>query len=232
MIQDYTASNTQHLGLKSFEIDKLNAYRQAGFAASIYLGNKQKKLPAVFFRIVLKEPHNTSDENGRLMSAVRKCNAKLEGGRLIQNLPLSFAGATDYFSRCQQEQFRCAFEADVINLLAGFLAEAKYVAKEGDEEFSANLINLDTLRFYGDSSGLEFITHYMECFLTLKEERERKMAELFLSASAFVNQQTNWKAITSLANYITDYLLDESKDIISCEEVMALLESCIATKQY
>jgi hypothetical protein len=36
------------------EIDSRVAYHQAGHAAAIYLGNKQKQLPAVYFQIIIK----------------------------------------------------------------------------------------------------------------------------------------------------------------------------------
>jgi hypothetical protein len=73
--------------------------------------------------------------------------AKIEGGRLIQNLSLSFAEVTRFFSWPQQQEYLCAFEADVINLLAGSLAEAKYMASKDNENFNTHLINLDALHF-------------------------------------------------------------------------------------
>ena len=52
-------------------------------------------------------------------------------------------------------------------------------------------------------------------------ERDRKLAELFLAAYNFVNKRSNWRAISALA----DFIRDEPKDIIQCEEVISLLES-------
>ncbi|MEQ1545281.1 hypothetical protein [Methyloglobulus sp.] len=203
------------------EIDKRAAYHQAGHAAAIYLGNKQKQLPAVHFQIVIK-PQPQSD---RFTHNHGKYTAKVEGGRLIQSLPMSFAEATQYFSWPEQEECLCAFEADVINLLAGALAEAKYVASRDNEVFNPNLVYLGALKFYGGSSDLEVIAEYLECFMLHKAERDRKLAELFLAAFSFVNKQSNWFSINALAEFILAAHKAQSKDIIQCEEVISLLEA-------
>lgn len=203
------------------EIDKRMAYHQAGHAAAIYLGNKQKQLPAVHFQIIIKPQEPDVQLFDRFTRNYDKYTAKVEGGRLIQSLPMSFAEATQYFSWPQQEECLCAFEADVINLLAGALAEAKYVALRDNEVFNANLVYLGALKFYAGSSDLEVITEYLECFMLNKAEREQKLAELFLAAFNFVNSGSNWLAISALA----DFILDETKSTIHCEEIITLLES-------
>jgi hypothetical protein len=43
-----------------------NAYHQAGHAAAIYLGNKQKQLPVVFFQIVVTPHKQTGQSDERL----------------------------------------------------------------------------------------------------------------------------------------------------------------------
>ena len=200
-------------------ISKRNAYHVSGHAAAIYLGNKKKQLPEVFFKIVFK-PHEQDERQLNEIAAIySKYHVKIEGGRLIQSLPLSFAEATRYFSGPQQEKYRCAFEADVINLLAGPLAEAKYVAWRDNEAFNANLINHNALHFYG--GNLAVINEYMEWFLPNKEERDRKLAELFLAAFRFVDKRANWHAITTLAEFIQD----QPNNTINCEEIIFLLES-------
>ena len=40
------------------------------------------------------------------------------------------------------------FEADIVSLLAGSLAEAKHVATTDNEMFSQQLINLKSLKYY------------------------------------------------------------------------------------
>jgi hypothetical protein len=219
MKQYRTASNSQRES--QIHIDKGSAYHQAGRATAIYLGNKLKRLPAVHFQIIITQ----QDEEGPHFSRLQdKYTAKVEGGRLIQSLPLSFSGLTQDFSWQQQEEFRSAFEADVINVLAGSLAEAKYIALRDDEVFNANLVNIAALRFYGGNADIELITDYMECFMPDKAERDRKLIELFLAAFSFVNKHSNWYAIAALAKYIRD----QPKAVIGCEEVMALLESRLA----
>lgn len=203
-------------------IHKRIAYHQAGHAVAIYLGNKQKQLPAVHFQIVIKtqEPDD-GQQSDRFMRRPGKYTATVEGGRLIQSLPLSLAEDTLYFSRAQTEECLCAFEADVINLLAGSLAEAKYIASRDGEVFTANLINLNALHFYGGSSDIEVISEYLDCFIPDKAERDRKHPELFSAAFSFVNKSSNWRAISALA----DYIRDEPKGIIHCEDVFSFLDS-------
>ena len=222
MKHSYTAMNTPPD--TRIEIDKRIAYHQAGHAAAIYLGNKQKQLPAVHFQIIIKPQEWDGQQSDRFTRKHGKYTAKVEGGRLIQSLPMSFSEATQYLSWFQQAEYRCAFEADVINLLSGSLAEAKYVASRDGEAFNANLINLRALRFYGGSSDIELVNEYMECFMPNKTERKQKLAELFLVAFNFVNETSNWRYITALAEFIRD----QPKGIIHCEEMISLLESRLA----
>jgi hypothetical protein len=207
------------------QVGKRNAYHQAGHAAAIYLGNQHKQLPAVHFQVIIKPQEHDSGQPSRTMRLSHRYAAKVEGGRLIQNLPLSFAEAARYLSQSEQEQYRCAFEADVINLLAGPLAEAKYVALRDDEVFNANLVYLGALKFYGGNATLDIITEYMECFIPDRTERKQKLAELFLAAYSFVNKRSSWSAITTLAEFILDANKVEPKGIIPCEDLIALLES-------
>jgi hypothetical protein len=53
-----------------------------------------------------------------------------------------------------------------------------------------------------------------------KQQQDEKLHELFAVAFNFVNDRANWAAITRLA----DYILKSNKNIISCEEVVSLLE--------
>ncbi len=207
--------------IKHCEIDKRIAYHQAGHAVAIYLGNKQRKLPAVYFQIVIKHLDNEIQFDDRFKHPRGKYLAKIEGGRLIQSLPLSFVEETQCFSVKQREEYRRAFEADVINMFAGSIAEAKYVAQRDDELFNPNLVNLAALHFYGGDSDLDVITDYMKCFIENDDERNQKLAELFAAAFRFVNKRTNWLAINALAEFI----LDEVKGLVNCEEVISFLEA-------
>lgn len=219
MKSDYNVPTVQKYSTK--RIGKRNAYHQVGRVAAIYIGNKQKNLPSVHFKIVIKSSGKGSEFNGRSLRISHKYCAKLEGGRLVSHLPYTFQCATRLLSPIEQEQCRTAFEADVINILAGFLAEAKYVALRDGEIFNANLVYLGALKFYGDQFNLLTVDEYMDClYPDNKTERNQKLAELFLAAYSFVNQPANWQAITTLA----ETLCRSPQDVFSCEELIALLE--------
>jgi hypothetical protein len=205
-------------------VGKRNAYHQAGYAAAICLGNQQKKLPTVHFQVTIKPHEREISVSNRTMRLTGGCLAKVEGGRLVQSLPLSFAEATHHLSPLEQGQYRCAFEADIVNLLAGSLSEAKYVALRDDEVFNANLVYLGALQYYGGKQDLDIIDQYMECYIPEKVERKQKLAELFLAAYAFINKQSNWNAITTLAKFILDVSKAELKSVISCDDIITLLE--------
>ena len=220
MIQPYSTSSGKQVVYAA--MDRKCAFHLAGYATAICLGNKQKQLPAVYFKIVLRQ--QGFQKTNKLVFRPDKNGAIVEGGRLIQNLPLAFGDAAQYFSWVQLEQYRCAFEADVINLLVGYLAETKFVAMEEDVVFNPHLVNLGALHFYDGNSDFDVVSEYMSCFMPHKHEREQKLAELFLAAYAFVDNSANWQAIVALA----DFIAIVGKDSISCEEVMAVIESVLA----
>lgn len=91
-----------------------------------------------------------------------KCVARAEGRRLALTLPLSFAVAIRELSGVEQEHYHCVFEANVINLLAGSLSEAKYFALRDGEVFNANLVYLGALQYYVGKEGLEALNDYIE----------------------------------------------------------------------
>jgi hypothetical protein len=202
------------------ELSTRTAIHEAGHAAAIYLGNKKKQLPPVFFQIIIKEANNRTQS----LSWPINCDngiARVDGGRLIHTLPSSTAEATHHFYPAQKQAYERAFEADIINLLVGPLAEAMYVAKRDDELINPHLVNLAALHYYGGSSDLALINEYLECLRANREQREKKIAELFLAAYKFVSSRAHWRAITGLANYI----LSSRKSIIECEEAMAVLDN-------
>jgi len=179
-----------------------NAYHQAGHAAAIYLVNKQKLLPKVPFQIVIKPQESTKQLTDWYAGLYNKYIAKVEGGRLLQHLPASHTEATQALSWYEEAELRCAFEADVINLLAGPLAEAKYLSMRDGEPFNANLVNLSALRYYGGSPDIELANDYLEGFIPKVTERKQKLEELFLAAFNFVNERPVWLKITGLADFI------------------------------
>jgi hypothetical protein len=199
--------------IDQLELSRKTAIHEAGHAAAIYFGNKQKQLPPVFFQIIISD---------RLCNAYDKnCQTKVEGGRLIQSLPSSFEENCRSFSPNQEQAYQQAFEADIINLLVGPLAEANYVAQRDNELISPRLVPLKALHNYGGASDLEIIHDYLQCFIADRNEQEEKINKLFLEAFNFINDWAHWNAITALANTI----LIHDKDIIDYEEVVSVLET-------
>jgi len=210
------------------KVSKRMAFHGAGYATAIHLGNRQKQLPAIHFQIEIKlltkEKHSGARFPQKIERLFSQYAVKVEGGRLIQSLPLCFSDALQDLTWFQQAEYRCAFEADVSNILAGSLAEAKYMTLRDGEAFNANLIGLNMLRFYNDSTDIELINNYMECYQLNDVERERKLSELFLAAFKFVDDECNWQKISALAEFIHD---QDKVGIIHCEEVISILNSGI-----
>jgi len=140
---------------------------------------------------------------------------------LIHTLPSSVDEAISNFSSAQKLAYQRAFEADIINLLVGPIAEANYVAMRDDEPINPRLLTLNALNHYGGSSDLETINEYLDCLIADRAQREKKLSELFLAAFNFINDRSNWHAIMALA----DYILEDTKNIIECEEIIAVLDA-------
>ncbi len=196
------------------ELTQQTAFHEAGHATSIYLGNKKKKLPPVFFQIQIQK---ATDLNKLGL-------AKVIDGHLINNLPIAGLDNIETLSIQDQRDYQAAYEADVINLLVGPLAEAKYVSIRDDEAFNFNLFNTYALNYYGGSSDVKKAYTYLEYFISSESEREEKMIELFSQAFQFIENNENWKYILNLAHYI----LNSNKDIISCEEAIEVFKQCAA----
>lgn len=205
------------------DLDKKVAYHLAGQAVAICLGNKQKQLPPVHFTIEFKQEGQSHPTTDHFREAYDRDSAKISGGCLIQSLPVSYAETTKSLTWYHQAEYRCAFEADVSNLLSGPLAEAKYVAMQDGEAFNAKFVHLRALQNYGGHFALELANEYIECFMHHKAERKQKLAELYLAAFNFVNTRSNWCKISALAEFILGQPEDSS--IIHCEDVILLLGS-------
>jgi len=218
---------------KLFSQDKLLerkqciAFHEAGHAAAIYLNNKARNLPPVFFQILLKDLNAESEESVMVYQVTQNdCIARVQGGRFIESLPSSIDALvhdlTDHNDAMipLMRDYMIAFEVDIVNLLIGPLAEAKYIAETDDELFNHQLVDLDALKNYGGSSDLELAREYLQCFSACKQQQDKKLDELFTVAFNFITNRANWAAIAKLANYI----LNSNKNLISCEEVVSLLE--------
>ena len=192
------------------ELHKHMAYHEAGHVAAIYLRNHQQQLPPVFFQITIN--HGEQKEHPFF--------ARVEGGRLIENLPVAEIENNHFATELEQQDLKEAYEADVINLLAGPLAEAKFVALRDDEIFNPLLVNIVALKNYGGHSDLEQANRYLEYFIPNADERELKIKSLFEQAFQFIDAPKNWKCIKHFASY----LLENKQSNISCEEASTALE--------
>lgn len=190
------------------ELINQTAFHESGHAASIYLGNRRKELPPVFFQIKISCQED------------RQRYAKVIDGRLIQSLPVAGLDGFQELSKQELSNYQTAYQADVINLLVGPLAEAKYISLRDDEDFNFNLLNIHALNYYGGSSDIKKAYHYLEYFIASETEREAVMLELFLQAYLFIKDAGNWAAILNLAHYI----LKSKSDVISCEQAVDILE--------
>lgn len=198
------------------------AFHEAGHATAIYLYNKQKQLPPVYFHITTKALDQLKDSplhNGSLNHD--HYAAFVEGGRLIHSLPVALIESAHYFSTAEQDAYQTAAEADMINLLTGPLAEAKHVALCDNEPFNAQLVNINALHYYGGTSDLEKVYEYLDIYIAGRSRREKKMAELFNKAFEFISSPVYWQAIERLA----DFILGNKENIISYEEAIAVLDA-------
>ncbi len=208
---------TAFASLHSDELHWRTAFHEAGHAAAIHIRNRQQQLPPVFFEIQIKR---TVANNQALF-------AQVIDGNLIQNLPIAVIESLSTLSNNAQHSCQRAYEADVVNLLVGPLAEAKHVSTRDGEAFNPALIDLNALPHYGGHSDLEKARHYLECFITSKTLREKKLLELLAEAYRFVDEQQNWACIFNLAHFI----MDSRQETISCDEAINIFEQCLSSQQ-
>lgn len=206
------------------DLVKQTAFHEAGHAAAMYLNNKSNCLPSVFFQITTKELCNNKifAENTTL-SDTRQLIAKIEGGQLIQNHQAFIIENETDSTETERQTYQAAYQTDIVNLLVGPLAEAKYVALRDNEPFNPMLVNANALKFYGGTSDLDIVYEYLDYFLNNKNEREHKLKILFNKAFVFINDRVTWKAITSLASYI----LNNENKTISCEDAFTVLDNSV-----
>ncbi|MGZ5028114.1 MAG: hypothetical protein ACXWE9_11610 [Methylobacter sp.] len=211
---------------KLIEQKKRIAFHEAGHAAGIYLNNKSRQLPSVFFNILFKDMSDVANVDAMAYQAAQDdCIARVEGGRLIEAPPSIDSPVKGYEPvKRLMSNYKAAFEADIINMLIGPLAEAKYIAEIDNEPFNHKLVNLDALRNYGGSSDLILVNDYLHRFSTDTEQKEETLAKLFSAAFDFVNEDVNWAAITGLAGYI----LESTSNIIGYEEIVLILDRSAA----
>jgi hypothetical protein len=217
------------------DIKQRVAFHEAGHAAGIHLNNKARKLPPIFFNIIFKDINDEVDTDILAYQATQdKCIARVEGGILIEMFspPIQIpVRETDEFNDVLGEQlakdYMVAFEADIINLLVGSLAEAKHVANIDAELFNNQLVGLKALKNYGGKSDLTLVNEYLLNFSVDKQQRDEKLDKLFTLAFNFINNDETWAAISQLA----DYFLGSHKNTFHCEEITSILDESIKNFQ-
>lgn len=195
------------------------AFHEAGHAAAISLRNQQKHLPPVYFQITIGRSGNC---NGLATSDIL---ASVDNGLLISNPAITMLNSDACLSSSDRNAYRAAFEADIVNLMVGPLAEAKYVALRDGEHFSRRLINPNALKHYGGSSDLEHVQEYLNAYVADGNRHPEKLEELFALAFQFIDSADNWRAISRLAAY----LIKHPDQVTPCETVFALLNDSPVT---
>ena len=205
------------------------AFHEAGHAAGIHLNNKARQLPPVIFNIVFKEIIRETD--GRSFQSIHgDCLARVEGGRLIEPLPHFIYNVAPEITADNDplepftDGYKTIFEADIINLLIGPLAEAKYIANIDNELFARQLFNTHALNFYGGESDIAKVNEYFQCSSADKKQKDHKLNVLFNEAFDFVNKDAHWQAITQLVNH----MLDSRAERMACEEIVGQLDLAMA----
>ncbi len=219
MNRKVTSENLNQEQLKEYK--RRIAFHEAGHATAIFFNNKAKNLPPVFFQINLKNINGKPEEYLKARHTMHDdCIVGVEGGQLVDFLPASIDALANNTTNPDDlmPYLIKAIEADIINLLIGPLAEAKYVADTDNEIFNQKLVNLNALKHYGGSSDLALVNDYLQSFSPVKQQQDKKLDELFSVAFSFIKDQQSWAAITKLANYI----IDGNKTLIGYDEVVSL----------
>ncbi len=202
------------------EVFRKMAIHEAGHAASIMFVNQQKGLSPLPFQISICAFIHDSQSFGSLDIDRGIYFGKVENGRNIHILPSSIAEALKGMSVTQSIEYERAFDADIINLFAGPVAEAKYVAQRDGEPFSPYLVNMESLENYGGKSDMEILNRYSECISLDIEIRKRKIHNLYLAAFSVINNRSIWFSITTLAEHI----LRVGKNTIEFDEIKTVLK--------
>lgn len=185
--------------------NKCIAFHQAGHMAGFHLNNSGKNFSTVNFRVALIFKDSAQERLIHHQMTVSGRIAKTEGRYLASDLPnaldrsMSSENARYMFS----EVYRLAVECDIVNLLIGPLAEARYIAESDNEPFKQRLIHFNSLHNYGGSAEIELVEAYLQNLPITQQERHVKLADLYGRAFRFVMNSANWGALTQLAHLIS-----------------------------
>ena len=222
MKRNYAVDDFRHGNVK--ELATQIAYHEAGHATSIYLYNKRQKLPPIFFEIHVKNHHDIEAlalENKDFPPT--NIAAQIEGGCLVENLALTLTLNDDEFSEDEKKEYRLALNADMINLLAGSIAEKNYIIKRDNEILRADMLNTNVWGREGNHSDMQKINHYLNFFSESPIEQQQKLSELVKQSFDFITEFSTWNAIKAVALYI----LESSSEHIHCEEIFKVVDKSL-----
>ncbi|MCX7088815.1 MAG: hypothetical protein NTV00_12290 [Methylococcales bacterium] len=221
MKQDNTALMSG-LALSNIVRKQRSAYHEAGHAVAIHFNDRLKKLPPVFLKSILDNLDSTVSSTPS--TGLYDCIVGTKGGRLIPDVyaddSLS-SGCRDTLIGRLTEGYRLVFEADIVNLLIGPVAEAKFVAGLDNEVFNQELFTVKSLKNYGGEADLAIANDYLQHYSVDPYEREEWMRQFLIQAFYFVDDSENWKAIAELGCYI----LASHEQVLSCEDLAAVLDN-------
>ncbi len=200
------------------------AYHEAGHATAIYLYNKQQQLPSIFFQIHLKNYEDIKQLTAHDINYQGAYVAEIEGGCLIENLALNLSVSKNEIKPREKEEYYRALNADVINLLAGSIAEQNYLILRDNEIINEALLNIRNLGRYGNYSDMQKINNYLRFLSDCPVEQQQKLTLLLKESFFFITHPQTWKAVTAVAHYI----LDSQKQEVYCEDIFKVIDHCMA----
>lgn len=121
----------------------------------------------------------------------------------------------------EKADYHIALHADIVNLLAGSVAEANYVSLTDNETLNAHLLSIHALNNYGSKSDLKKIDEYLQYMSTNPLQQKQKLSQLLIQTFEFIADPKTWKAVKAVAHFI----LTCKKQTISCEEVFMVIDA-------
>jgi hypothetical protein len=185
---------TDHL-----ELNRQTAFHEAGHVAAIYLENKRKSLPPVYFQIHVSKPDNMA----------QPLFAKVNGGRLVGDLAtVIHEDVTHHRDSTDIDNCQLVYEADIISFLAGPIAEAKYVSIRDNEVFNINLLTPQAMNHYGGNADMLEVMSYLEFFIPRQNNEKCNSRPCLPRHSALSSNRVIGKA---LLPWRTTYLTTHTK---------------------
>lgn len=214
-------SSNQHSMQSEDDHERQVAFHIAGHAAAIYLNNKASFSPSSIFQIRFQQ--RNCDSRHRQTIQCQHIVRIDDDERTIQPFPRPVTRSADETDGPLRSDDLNTCDTDIINLLAGPLAEARYIHDCDNELLTRRLIDLEALKQYGGDSDLLIARQNLRNLLSVQSEQDKKLEELLTAAFYFVNDDNNWSVIIRLA----EYLFKHHKKMMSSEEVASVLEPLI-----